>query len=1450
MTGPQVQTEKVRGEVEVSRSRKIAKILSLLVLLAVTILPVPAISEKQESNSPVTESTTQLLEDSIDPYEELESGTMTTEPIVNPTESSEQSEEKTEETFEEEQIESSNVTSETESTNERTRQARANSTDTLLVLDWQLLKNEIAVSETVHAVTGEAYELTFNWEVKNSTLSPGDFVTYRLPYNRGAAGDDIGASGSWRTSSSAQAVPLTATVDGQTIKYAEWFIEAYDGGVDYEQIRIQFTDEVRLLSGMAIEATISTGVDSIKNYTYRGGIQKVEFAGIQKAIDFSQDRLEKSPGWNYKNAMGASVNQIQFDIPVNLPASLELGGDTFDYSKHSEGWAFDPMNPENGWGEQITDIHDIYVEDTLDEGVLVHNLMIIANARAPMQLPPNALTDYRGGIVATLPAFNSYLLVDFGNGPIYRTPNDPISERQLPKQEYSFQRVYQEEGESIDSFRTRVKSQAYQYGLFFDEATNRQTVMTYFGDVKKVGDRPKYSDLTDQRYTDPPKEIAGSRTDAVFSFAEQAASRLITNGHYTEADREELEAYFTLVYGDNNALGGQVATFEISFNAQYPPGTTSGEKVNTARYFYTGPQDPNFPILPEVTGTYNLTNPYSSVQLSSNEAMLFKFTEQNLPLNGAKFELQRERSTDQWETVPDSAVTTGTVAVNVLEGGSVVGRQLDGGAKLTNLENGTYRFVEVEPPDGYDPELSPNYNDEVEKVVSDEFTIPSSGQRSIVFVANHAQPKYSVQHYVQTSPDDESEAGFELRLQENFNGKSGTEVTAVGKSFAGYRLDETLPYTVSTGRILEDGSLILKLYYVKDETNQPFYFYKYDENKHPMPSIDFKGDPLGEDKEVSFDVYRYNNKGWSSGADYAPTEVVPTSGKKIPNSEENVWEKVETLTSDSNGKVSSRTLSLTDEDGGLMTYAVVEKKTYEGYRLPDSNHYWVLWTNNIMGENQPQVPPFISGITPVNGAPTADAINPSDPENLREYYVMNHYEKWSISKVDVLGNAMPSYDTNGNPLGENKQVTFDWYRYVGSWSDGTRPDEVAPGESGVWEKQGTLETDANGKLVGDAIPRYSGAVLGLVETSTYKGYHLPSAKQAYWVLWEDGNFSNCGTDNPGSLQKAAYHHVIKNDYRTEMQLYKTDARTGYPLRRTETAKVGFRYYRYVGSWEGEGPTTNTDLSDTGNWQPMKNLQDDTYLFYADEEGKLTGLEETLVGAYPYGHTYAIQEVEAYPGYQKCPGFWIVYLNENKKAKSYTIDGMNYIGEGNLIVAPEDPNNQLNAYQLTNEPLPYPDLVFIKINDNHTPLANVEFELFKPKGDVPFNEQTEKDGSYWEETTSYPRQSSSLSGRVIFPKLPKGIYLLKEIKTAPGYQLPEGDWLIQVDPEAEQPITIQARKETTPPAFKRENDQYYLPNYRKHGIPFTGKWGKVFLLVIGILLIGAAGLVKVKRPLNS
>ena len=1427
-----------------NKARIIITMLSLFILLSSMILPITTLSAQHSPNEAVTESGSLFSHDPLNGQSGTEESmdrpeaTATTESL-EPGEMEEEVEESTEN-----HLDQTTTSSVEESEAIEKRQARANITTTMMITDWQLLKNGVAVSESVHAVTGETYELRFTWEVENSTLSPGDFVTFRMPFNCGPNGDGVGASGSWRTSTSSQAFPLTTVVDGQTVKFAEWFIEAYEGGVDYEQIRIQFTEGIRLLEGVTLGSDISTGGGAVKNYTYKGGIQKVEFGGIQKLIDFSQDKLEKSTGWNYKNAMGASDNQIQFDIPVNLPASLELGGDRFAYTSESpEGWFFDPITPVYSWGEHVTDMEDIYIEDMLDEGVVIHGLLITATARAPMQLPPDALENYRGGLIATLGPYNSYLLADFGNGPIYRTPNDPISERQLPKQEQSFKRLYQEVDESMAAFRNRVKSAPYQYGIFTDSTTNQQTLMIFFGDVKRGGAMPRYSDLTDQKYTEPQRKIAGSSTKPVFLFAEQAATRLIVNGHYTEADREELEAYFSLVYGDDNVLGGQIATFEVSITAQYPPDTSSEEKSNTAHYYFTGPHAPDFPIHDQVSGSYRLTNPYSSVHLSSNEAMLFKFTEKNLPLNGVKFGLQRKDSSNNWQMVEGYEATTNPVTVNSLEGEVVVERQLDGGARLTQLPDGTYRFVEIEPPEGYDPSLSPNYDEEADMVCSNEFSIPASAQRSTVIVTNVAQPQYSVQHYVQTGSGT-VENDFELRLQENFSGRSGTEVSAIEKAFAGYRLDESNLSTKKKGIVLEDGSLVLKLYYVKDETVRPFYFYKYDENKNPMPSKDFKGDPLGEDKEVVFDIYKYNVHGWGAGEAFSPTNVVPTSGTELPGDKGAVWEKVDTLTTDSNGKISSSSLSLTEDNGDLITFAVVETKTYAGYKLPENNQYWVIWTADTF-ENQP-VTPFINGINVVNGAPEAGEIDPNVAHNQKEYYLTNQDNNWIFYKQDMSGSPLPSVSTNGNALGEDKTVEFDWYEYVGNWSPEQHPTAVPPGESSVWEKRGSLTTNAYGKLVGDGIPKATGKTLGLVETSTYKGYRLPTPKQSYWVLWESGYIENCGSDNLGTEFVEPYYYVLKNDYATEMTIYKTDAETQTPLRSTDKAKTGFRYYRYVGGWTNEGPETNNDLTDENNWLPIKNQSNDSYIFYTDKDGRLTGLEEHFLGSYPHGNTYAIEEVEAYPGYQKDSGYWYFFLNTNRKSKTYTIDWLGHVGEGNPVVEPTNPNNDLNAYQLTNRQLPYPDFEFTKIDDSHSALANVVFELYQPKGDVEFNEDSEKDGSYWDLRAPYLRKESQLSGKIAFNKLPNGIYLLCETKTEPGFQLPDGDWVIEVDSAAEKKITIRARKDTSPPAFKVENGKYYLPNHRNHLLPFTGKWGKVLLLILGILLIGIAGLIKVKK----
>lgn len=104
------------------------------------------------------------------------------------------------------------------------------------------------------------------------------------------------------------------------------------------------------------------------------------------------------------------------------------------------------------------------------------------------------------------------------------------------------------------------------------------------------------------------------------------------------------------------------------------------------------------------------------------------------------------------------------------------------------------------------------YNaDEEDKTTtfSDGTTVDAkAGEMSTVSEGEtEGKASYTVEHYIQT------EKGYILNEKEVKSGKIDNEVIATAKSYTGYELDETVEGTKTSGKVTEDGSLVLKLYY-------------------------------------------------------------------------------------------------------------------------------------------------------------------------------------------------------------------------------------------------------------------------------------------------------------------------------------------------------------------------------------------------------------------------------------------------------------------------------------------------------------------------------------------------------------------------------------------------------------------------------------------------------------
>lgn len=146
-----------------NKSRIIITMLSLLILLLFTLLPVSMYSVEQASSEVATENSSLLKTDPLNELSSSEETTETTEiPEVAETTETAQIQESPEESAEEQQKETTTSSTE-ESESVEKKQARANVASDITITDWQLLKNGVPLSETVHAVTGETYELKFRW---------------------------------------------------------------------------------------------------------------------------------------------------------------------------------------------------------------------------------------------------------------------------------------------------------------------------------------------------------------------------------------------------------------------------------------------------------------------------------------------------------------------------------------------------------------------------------------------------------------------------------------------------------------------------------------------------------------------------------------------------------------------------------------------------------------------------------------------------------------------------------------------------------------------------------------------------------------------------------------------------------------------------------------------------------------------------------------------------------------------------------------------------------------------------------------------------------------------------------------------------------------------------------------------------------------------------------------
>ena len=157
------------------------------------------------------------------------------------------------------------------------------------------------------------------------------------------------------------------------------------------------------------------------------------------------------------------------------------------------------------------------------------------------------------------------------------------------------------------------------------------------------------------------------------------------------------------------------------------------------------------------------------------------------------------------------------------------------------------------------------------------------------------------------------------------------------------------------------------------------------------------------------------------------------------------------------------------------------------------------------------------------------------------------------------------------------------------------------------------------------------------------------------------------------------------------------------------------------------------------------------------------------------------------------------------------------------------------------------LGFVKVNEQNSPLSGAQFSLYSRAPGLLAEQlddwlASDDPSSTWTDPVT---ATSASDGSVSFTDLMPGNYMLVETQTRPGYELPQGQWLVTVAGDASISITAHGYSETAlPPAFQEAAaDSPYansllLPNYRQMAMPVAGAPGAVYMTVFGTAVIGA------------
>ena len=156
--------------------------------------------------------------------------------------------------------------------------------------------------------------------------------------------------------------------------------------------------------------------------------------------------------------------------------------------------------------------------------------------------------------------------------------------------------------------------------------------------------------------------------------------------------------------------------------------------------------------------------------------------------------------------------------------------------------------------------------------------------------------------------------------------------------------------------------------------------------------------------------------------------------------------------------------------------------------------------------------------------------------------------------------------------------------------------------------------------------------------------------------------------------------------------------------------------------------------------------------------------------------------------------------------------------------------------------PTVDFIFTKVDKNDAPLQGVSFALYTCTNASSSHSHSRLvgPGSCWSNPVN---ATSAVNGKVTFGNLDPGHYMLVETATKPGYQLPFGQWYLEIDSSLNTRIEAHGVDSmNNPPAFKEAlGGGLLLPNYRQTELPVSGGLGVILSTAMGAMLLASAAI---------